>query len=811
MGRKLLAHLCSIFYSHPNIFLKDHLKDVGELCARYVENCVCDKKLIETARLIGKTHDFAKYTDFFQRHLRGEKVKGHLSTHSRLSAILSSWILNRRLGDPFLSSAAFLCVDCHHGFIESFSKLYETVKFLDEPLILHQINSIKRNLQSIKDEFREIDLEDSLEFLSDPDKGIDEVKTVLNCLDYLLWDEESRWRNYFTILLLYSSLVDADRKDAGRVYENISIGHRYKELSTSIVKSYRREKFSGLNRPVDILREEVFVLSEKNLESILAKQPLPKIITVTAPTGSGKTILGFYTALRIREALSTNGENPRIIYSLPFINIIEQTYSVFNNILSSHFDKVTVDILLKHHHLAFPEGKFQGEDITLDKMLLLTDAWDSEVVVTTFEQLVRSIIGNRGSSLRKLHNLANSIIILDEVQAIPLESWKLIQEILTKLTRFFNVRIIMMTATRPVIFRGDYEVIPSYEGFFKRLNRFTITSHMNREMTPEEAVKFFFSKWDGESSALIVLNTIKTSKVVYNEISGKLGRKAVRLGSISEADAIKDPSKPILAYLSTSIVPSERRRRVNLIRDLLREGRRVILVSTQVVEAGVDLDFDVAFRDVGPLDSIIQVSGRCNRNWRREAGSQMHVIRILDSEGRPEAEKIYGKILPNITIDILRKKPIIEEREILNLINDYYVKVLDSCNVGSKHLDYIRNLAYSNLSGFSLIREEPKVSIFLEVNDDAVIVLEKFRETLNNLASIKMDDLFEYKAELRKLRVDLEDYVVNVWPNEGVSSLNEIVPKIGIYHVPRDVLSAYYDRETGFLQENEGYGEDYIW
>lgn len=811
MVKRLLAHSCNLFHSHQDILLKDHLRDVSELCARYVNNCVSDRKLIETARLIGKTHDFAKYTEFFQRYLRSEKVKGHLSTHSRLSAISSSWIVNRRLTDPFLSSAAFLCVDCHHSSLESFRKLYETAKFLYEPLIIHQINSIKKNLQVIKDELRELDLEDLLEFLYEPDKCIEEVKDVLSGLDYLLWDEESRWRNYFIVLLFHSSLVDADRKDAGRVYENISIGCRYKDLSTSIVKSYRESRFRGLNHPIDRLREEIFILSEKNLEDILARRPLPKIITVTAPTGSGKTILGFYTALRIREALSVNGEKSRIIYSLPFINIIEQTYSVFNDILSLHFNNVTVDLLLKHHHLAFPEGRFQGEDMPLDKMLLLTDAWDSEVIVTTFEQLVCSIVGSRGSLLRKFHNLANSIIILDEVQAIPLEYWSLIQETLNKLITFFNARIIMMTATRPIIFRGEFDVIPEHEDFFRELNRFTLVSHLDREMTPEDVAEFFSSKWDGKSSALMVLNTIRASKIVYKGISSRLGEEAVKLGSMNESEGIKDPSKPILAYLSTNIVPRERKRRVNLIRELLREGRKVILVSTQVVEAGVDLDFDIAFRDVGPLDSIIQVAGRCNRNWRHEEGAQIHVFRVIDDKGNPEAEKIYGKILPDITINVFKKRPIIREQDILDVINDYYRKVLDLCNVRSEYLNHIRNLAYSNLSNFSLIKEEPKVSIFIEIDDEATGVLERFREALSNFVSTEIDDLFKYKAELRKLRTYLEDYIVNAWPSEKVSSLNYIKPETGIYYVPRNALPAYYEGETGLLQEDRDYGESYIW
>jgi len=772
---------------------------------------VNEEKLIETAKLIGKTHDFAKYTEFFQRHLHGEKVKGCLSTHSRLSAISSSWIVNRRLTDFFLSSAAFLCVNSHHGSLESFSKLHEIAKFLDEPLIIQQIKSIKKNLRVIKEELKELDLEDLLEFLNEPEKCVKEIKYVLSDLDPLLWDEESRWRNYYIVLLFYSSLVDADRKDAGRVYEVISLGCKYKDLSADLVKSYRKERFKGLSVSLDRLREEIFSLSEKNLGDIMDVRPLPKIVTITAPTGSGKTILSFYTALRIREALSVNGEKPRIIYSLPFINIVEQTYSVFNDILSSHFKNVTIDLLLKHHHLAFPEGRFQGEDMPLDKMLLLSDAWDSEVIVTTFEQLVRSIIGSRGTLLRKFHNLANSVIILDEVQAIPLEYWGLIQEVLNKLTALFNVRVIMMTATRPIIFQGEFEVIPQHEEFFRKLNRFTIISHLDKKITPEDVAEFFFSNWDGKSSALIVMNTIRASKIVYNGISNKLGEKTARLGSINEKDEINDSSKLILAYLSTNIIPKERKRRINLIRKLLREGKKVILVSTQVVEAGVDLDFDIAFRDVGPLDSIIQVAGRCNRNGRHTDRTQIHVFKVVDSKGCLEAEKIYGEILPYITINVFKRVPTINEQNILDVINNYYEKVLDSCNVMSEYLNYIKNLAYDNLSNFSLIREEPKVSIFIEIDDEAAGILERFRETLDNFTSAEMHNLFEYKAELRKLRAHLEEYIVNAWPNERISSLNYITPETGIHYVPKSVLSAYYDGETGLLQDEKDYNGGYIW
>lgn len=807
-----MAHSCSTFYSHPDILLKDHLRDVGKLCASYVKNCVYDERLVEVAELMGKTHDLAKYTDFFQRHLRGYKVAGQLFTHSKLSATLTAWIIAKRLADPFLASASFLCVNCHHGFLKNFSDLYDEAKSLGDHLMMHQIASIKKNFYSIKSEIEELNLEELKLFLEDPNRGISEVKTILESIDHFLWDEETCWKNYFTVLLFYSSLIDADRKDAGKVYDLINCEREFRSLPANLLHVYRERKFSGLKQQIGEIRELLFHSSEENLRNILVERIPPKIITITAPTGSGKTILGFYTALALREASSVNEETPRIIYSLPFINIIEQTYSVLRDILSLHFETVPITLLLKYHHLAFPEGRNHRDYLPLDKIFLLSDAWNSEVIVTTFEQLVRSLVGNKGSLLRKFHNLANSILILDEVQAIPLEYWKLIQEILMKLAILFNVKIIMMTATRPMIFKGDRELVPDYESLFKKLDRVSIISSLDKKLNPEEVVKFFLSKWDRKSSALMVLNTIGASRIVYEKLSEGLGNKAVRLGSINELNGLKDSTKIVLAYLSTNIVPKERGRRVNLIKDLLRDGRKIILVSTQVIEAGVDLDFDMAIRDVGPLDSIIQVSGRCNRNWKNRSKSQVYVIRVFDVEGRPEAEKIYGKVLPSISVDILKKRPIIEEWEIPAIIDEYYNEVSNRCNTGSgEYLNFIKNLAYENLSKFSLIKEEPKISIFIELDEDATEVLGTFRNAIDMLKSVEEGKLFEYKAKLRELRAELEGYIISVWPSERIGSLEEIIPKTGVYHVPRDVVPAYYNGETGFLREYEECGESYIW
>ena len=233
--------------------------------------------------------------------------------------------------------------------------------------------------------------------------------------------------------------------------------------------------------------------------------------------------------------------------------------------------------------------------------------------------------------------------------------------------------------------------------------------------------------------------------------------------------------------------------------DLLKSGRKVILVSTQAVEAGVDLDFGVAFRDLGPLDSIVQVAGRCNRGWRYGERGEVYVIRVVDDEGRGDAEKVYGHILPSITLNILRSKGCIDERDLLPIVNSYYKEVAYRCNTQSRDefLEAIRYLDFKKLSYFTLIKEEPKISIFIELDDNATFALRRFKEMLRKLDASDLREILEGRAELRKAKAELESYIVNVWADDRVKSLNDIVENVGIKYVRRPVATAYYDLETG--------------
>ncbi|MEM3162582.1 MAG: CRISPR-associated endonuclease Cas3'', partial [Candidatus Bathyarchaeia archaeon] len=403
------ASSCERFYSHPGVELKKHLSEVGKLCREYVAN-TSDQKVCEAAEIIGKCHDIAKYTIYFQRHLSGERVRGDLATHSRLSAIFTSWLLKLRFNDPFLAAMGFLCVDSHHGALKSFS-FFEGItpeQFADH-VIKEQARSLKTNIRKISDELGELGLDEAHDFLCNFESHLPEVSQTLRLAAVLRFKlgESEKWQSYYRTLLLFSSLIDADKKDAGKV----ETAQKIEMLPSDLVLKYIRKKFASTeDTKINRLRAVIYAEADRRLDNVVnvLKSRASNVITISAPTGTGKTLLGLHTALK----LSASFNSTRIIYCLPYINIIEQTHNVIEEVLSAYYgEKPDILMLLKHHHLFFPSQ--ESEDISLDKLLLLTESWESKVIVTTFEQLLRSIITCKNSLLKKLHNLAGSILILD--------------------------------------------------------------------------------------------------------------------------------------------------------------------------------------------------------------------------------------------------------------------------------------------------------------------------------------------------------------------------------------------------------------
>lgn len=803
MVAEWLASFCKS-YSHPGVLLKDHLLGVGGLCKNYLEKAGIEGDIKEAAEIIGKCHDLGKYTDYFQRHLSGEKVPRELSQHSKLSAVLSALVLDERLKSPQLVGMGFLCVASHHGAINEIDLLRDSGG-LNEALLQRQLSSIGRKMPIISDELDELDLCELPDIVRSFDFR-DFAKRLREAHLSLCWESEEKrqWKNYYTTLLLFSSLVDADKRDAGKV-PNLP---NPRALKGEIVQSYRKRAFSRPTKSkMNALREIIFSEADKRLNELLNSESPPRIITISAPTGSGKTLLGLHAALMLKDKLPGD---PKIVYSLPFINIIEQTHSLFEDVLSSYYGtKPDIITLLKHHHLAIATNIHPEMD--LDRQILLADSWESELVVTTFEQLMRAIIGCENSALKKFHNIANSILILDEVQAIPMEYWRLVRDSILKLSEELNVRIIFMTATMPTLFKGTGIELIQDRSHFKQLDRVNLILDLDKPVTSEEFAEKVMSKWKDGSSALVVLNTVRSSKRVYWAIKEKIGDGAVGLGSELEVDL---SGKTILAYLSTSLIPKERKRRVEILRDLLKSRGNVILIATQVVEAGVDLDFDMAFRDIGPLDSIVQIAGRSNRNWRLSS-APVYVMRVIDDKGVEESKKIYGKILPEVTRTIFEGKKCVNESDFLEVMEEYYKQISQKMDIeehpeSQEIIENIKALKFRRLTNFSLIGEENKTPVYIAFDDHSERLLQDFVNAVKEWSDYSnLEEIFKHRAKIRKLRAEVENYIVEVYKDRVAQlGLCPMIEGYDIRVVPRNSVDAYYDAETGFKEQIYGHEKE---
>ena len=776
-----------VFYSHrePYIVLKNHLKDVAGRMIKYHSQKAEFVKLPvdeEFLRIVGISHDFGKYTSYFQKYItaleRDPKNRHH---HGYISALFGAWLCLQKGKDrDYLPLIAYLSIKHHHGDLRN---LRDDMPQYDEkndnlPIVEEQVKDLEKNKEIISSEL-EIDITYFLKNWKSVLEGLKDYSFYLEEME----SEENRLKAYFTLLYTYSLLIDADKKSASRTEEV-----KRKTLPKDLIERFREIK--GWNKPkeeIDKLRSEIYNEVKSKVESL---EEIPDISTITAPTGIGKTFINLDVALRYRDKL---GGKPRIIYALPFLSIIDQTYGIFNEILEKtlgeEYLKNKSVYLIEHHHLSRVEYRKENEEKPVSESLLLIESWNSEIIVTTFVQLLHSVIAFKNSFLKKFHNIAGSVIILDEVQAINHEYWKVIGKILESLSKYLGCKIILSTATRPLIVENYTELVENQEKYFKSplLKRTKIKPNLTTELTVEEfAERFIENLEENVNSYLIVLNTIKSSVEFYKRIREALGEDFK------------------VFYLSSSVIPLQRRERIEKIRELLKKKEKVILVSTQVVEAGVDLDFDKVYRDIAPLDSIIQVAGRCNRNKRLELGEEEVVI--LKRKDRYLSKQIYGSTLIDITRRLLDRE--YEEDEYKELSDRYFIKVKEnkSFEKSDKVLKDILNLRFYAdgdciARDFKLIEELPiYTDIFVEIDEKAKEIYEEFDRSV-----LKERDFIKRLENYHRLKADFYKYVISA-PKEALKNIytEGEYPKI-----PLEFVEEYYDKE-GYGLKIEDANETYL-
>jgi CRISPR-associated endonuclease Cas3-HD len=892
--------------SHPDKLLKDHLFNVGDYCRDIlsskrlnIEKYIDLNTLLDVAYLIGVTHDFGKATSYFQDYLnekdetKRKKLKNKPETHhGAVSSIFTyyairEYLRSKNLADTkyyeYLPLLSFLVVKRHHGnlhnaddelidFDETGDEILEKqIRCID----FGELNDIYRFLLSklnldfncniVKDKIlhsEPVDIYGKQGFQKNyvQELSIKEKRRIRNI------DEEQTLFFYFITVLLYSILLDADRTDAANLEKIKRIS-----ISENIVDVYKKLKFQDKkneNRKINEIRNDIYDEVLSAVERI--DQDKDKILSLNVPTGTGKTLAALSFALKLRTRIEESGRNyrPRIIYSLPFLSIIDQNFGVFEDIfLTVNKEKPTSDLLLKHHHLSDviytkKEDEFWNVNKDVGKDLLLIEGWNSEIIVTTFIQFFHSLISNNNRAIMKIHNIANSIVILDEVQAIQHKYWLLLNKTLKFFAELFNTHFIFITATQPLVFdetKGEIRpLVENKRKYFNTLNRVQLITNLDPVSLEnfEEILRKDLMETSGKDF-LIVLNTIRSSKDIYD---------FVKRQDIGNAE---------FYYLSTNIMPKERLLRIKKIKgylfslpleysgylakgpineklknafaenknelspmaekicqidenvwkiidadkeyliktfgsalDIYKEKSpiRCIIVSTQLIEAGVDIDADIVYRDFAPLDSINQVSGRCNRNFGDKQGVVKLFILKEDRNGEVYyPHSIYGSFIISKTKEVFkgRDKKEFEENEFLGLSENYFEKV----NVGRSDdesksiLEKVEKLKFSELTEFKLIEKDyPEVDVFIELDDNAKRIWRKYQ-------AIRAEkDPSKRKKEFLEIKKDFYDYIISV-PQKYKNQVG-LDEEVGIGYISKTEIDQGkgYDPETGFKRDDPGSG-----
>lgn len=793
---------CNLF-SHPGKNLRDHLTAVADYCEvshtsanpNFSSLGYSNELLSVFSRTLGLCHDFGKATTYFQDYLFSDennrlKLKMKPETHHGLiSAIFTYHCLRESFksrtdaNNSLLPFIGYVLVRRHHGDLKNF---FEETTDIRKPengkpekmdVIKRQCESI--STQSLQSVYAGLIPEETIAGFFLKTDAI--ISSIVN--DGKLFKLKPRLEQIpdapsmeVLTLFYYSLLLSGDKQDAAE----ISADRNKEGLRSDLVDLYREKKgFTRSSSSMNHLRNEIY-------DEVISHAPTldldKKIFSLNVPTGTGKTLTSVSFALKLRERINREtGVSPQILYCLPFMSIIDQNYDVISSVLSSATgEPVPSNILLKHHHLAdFSYTSTDDEDYDEDASRLLIEGWHSEFIITTFVQFFHTIFSNRNRAIRKYHTLANAIVILDEVQSIPHEYWLLFHDVIQTLTRCLNMRVIFVTATQPLIFDEEkpgeiFELALKKNTYFSQLNRIDLTFN-----SQPCSLKQFIETIQGriqnepEKDFLIVLNTINAAKEVFTSLS-----------SLYEPDTE-------FVFLSTHIIPTERLARIRNIRNSHTKKRKVI-VSTQLIEAGVDIDVDVVYRDMAPLDSINQVAGRCNRNNQQDARGEVQIVTI-QANGKNYCNYIYSQFLLDKTRIVLEGKSLISEQQFLALNNQYFrlVEELHTNDTAKKCLDLIRYLKYSDLQySFHLIQNDyPKLDVFIECDDDAKKIWQEFVE-------IKSKPYAERKNEFLKIKREFLDHVISVPKNKAQRLFRE---DLGIGHISQEELEFRYDPQTGFI------------
>ena len=612
--------------------LESHLRGVGHLSSQFADKF----GLSAHGRLIGLLHDLGKYSTDFQRYILSatgllnqdedeeyvdaKGLKGKIDHSSAGAQFVWSALSKNNTQAQFAAQVLALCIASHHsGLIDCLSLSENLAAFDNFSKRMNKAGEFS-HLEEARRNAHPALMQEAKVLLDDPE------------LISTLWKWRSRLAKYVTgadanakvmspvlhqqigllVRVLFSCLIDADRIDTadfehpGKAKQRAVGDYRPWNLLIQRLESYLTDLPCEV--PTDARRPDINQLRrEISSHCLAAASRSTGIYTLSVPTGGGKTLASLRFAMHHAQRHGLD----RVIYVIPFTSIIDQNAQVVRSILEPESEPIG-SVVLEHHSNLTPERQSW-------RSKMLSENWDAPVVYTTTVQLLETLFGSGTRGARRMHQLARSVLVFDEIQTLPINCVHLFNNAINFLADHCRTTVVLCTATQPLLdqvdenkgairLKSDSELMPNVRSLFDSLKRVEVINlHKPGGWRQSEVMDLAFEQVDACGSCLIIVNTKKAAQALY--------------------ELCKDRPDILAFHLSTSMCPAHRKEKLREVMRRLSAAspQPTLCISTQLIEAGVDIDFGSVIRYAAGLDSIAQAAGRCNRNGKRATGL-VHVV-----------------------------------------------------------------------------------------------------------------------------------------------------------------------------------------
>lgn len=779
------------------------------------------------AELIAAFHDLGKINPNFQKKL-GKIPTNEYSHHAYLSAYAFYALCidktNLALVNAFLKYditrndliALIVIIAKHHGHLPDFCPKADLET---EPYLLNK-DEIKSLYSFLSKEMLKLPIEEytktitEYEHLTAFKQYLNDEKVKQYFLEKIRFnpkDTEDYLDFFLKTQFAFSALIQADKSDAmdaknidedkAKVREFCSI---YPDTLKKYISKFKPD--TALNKIRTEIREE----SIETIRQYLQRGK--RVFELTAPTGSGKTIMLLCLA---SEIIKTKG-NYRIMYALPFLSITEQVekevLEIFKDFQQDYFIQ-RIDSKSGSHQFNEIQEQLDSTPTPekmkeLDLLVFREQVFAYPFVITTFVRFFETLLSNHNATLLKLPNFSKSIFLLDEIQSLPPRLYTFFVAYLTKFCEKFDCYAIISTATQPNFELPNEDKIKSffvayekpvsilgYRKYFESevFNRYQIEyqrEEINIEQLSDKVI-------DENSSVLVILNTIDDSKDLFKQLEKKF-------------------SKDELYLLNTHFTPDDRKEKIRILKERLKNSQKTILISTQLIEAGVDIDFPVLYRDFALVSSIVQSAGRCNRNGRLDRLGKV-ILFSLCKEGKSRANLIYGrgkdKDILTFTKNALGLKNSFEEKELLDVQKVFFEKIATELhfakhkqtkfNIEFDFLEDIRDCSFNKIGKFQLIDEQDfgeqcQYYVPTDENDSNFEDLLEWNYNVINLIKSGRKDWSAIKSlnfKIQTLLKNMSNQIISVRLREKdhAPALAHFESYYGIYKIDKD----FYSSEKG--------------